>query len=605
VAAVNTRVEESVAVAGGREAPWLSPFVRQFHAEHGRAPRVLHIGNIANNAYLNAKILNRHGFDCDVLCYDYYHIMGCPEWEECDFAGTVDDQFRPDWSVLDLKGYERPRWFAQGPRHIAIEYLIAKRSGLSQRADRLWSDLRFANYTLSRPSATADGLPSARRDRRKKGELTWTRLHYAVHRIRDLVLRTRASNASYLAWAKLEAWAARRGDVGFVVAAFAAPFVVSAVVLLKLAWRLVPAESYEPAAPRVRATPRGTKAASVPADPSVPAKPRKPNMSWVAAFAEAFPDRPDQLTASEYEPYVHTIGPWRRLFDHYDIIQAYSTDVAFPMFAGKRPYVGFEHGTLRVFTLADNTLSRITALGYHCADHVMITNGDCLPYARKIKVKATTPMPHPFDDAFMRTVPDGSEALHQQHGVKYLFLCPLRHDWEIKGTDKYIRSLPAIADAIGRDFRVIMTEWGGQVAASKELARTLGVDDLIVWGPPLNRVQLVRHLKAADIVFDQIALPCFGGTAPQAIAVGVPVIMSYDPASTEWLVPEPAPILTAWTAEDIVTAVRTALDPAWRAAYRHQAERWYETHHSSRRVVEKHSEVYTAVSRAHGLLATP
>ena len=55
---------------------WLS----DFREAEGRAPRVLHIGNIANNAYLNAKILNRRGFECDVICYDYYHIMGCPEW---------------------------------------------------------------------------------------------------------------------------------------------------------------------------------------------------------------------------------------------------------------------------------------------------------------------------------------------------------------------------------------------------------------------------------------------------------------------------------------------------------------------------------------------
>ena len=53
------------------------------------------------------------------------------------------------------------------------------------------------------------------------------------------------------------------------------------------------------------------------------------------------------------------------------------------MLAEKHPYVGFEHGTLRVFTLADNALSRLTALGYHLADHVLITNGDCLGTRRK------------------------------------------------------------------------------------------------------------------------------------------------------------------------------------------------------------------------------
>ena len=54
--------------------------------------RILHIGNIANNAYLNAKILNEAGFECDVLCASYYHSMGNPEWEDADFEGVIKDQ---------------------------------------------------------------------------------------------------------------------------------------------------------------------------------------------------------------------------------------------------------------------------------------------------------------------------------------------------------------------------------------------------------------------------------------------------------------------------------------------------------------------------------
>ena len=41
--------------------------------------RVLHIGNVANNAYLNAKLLASAGVESDVLSYAHYHIMGSPE----------------------------------------------------------------------------------------------------------------------------------------------------------------------------------------------------------------------------------------------------------------------------------------------------------------------------------------------------------------------------------------------------------------------------------------------------------------------------------------------------------------------------------------------
>ncbi len=235
---------------------------------------------------------------------------------------------------------------------------------------------------------------------------------------------------------------------------------------------------------------------------------------------------------------------------------------------------------------------------------MFITNGDCLEHARRINVKSSVPMLHPFDDEAMARVEDDSARLRAQYGATRLFLCPLRHDWEVKGTDRYIRALPALVAAIGRDFRVITTAYGKEVDRSKALAEELGVADLIVWVEPLNRVQLLRHMKAVDVVFDQLAVPAFGGTAPQSMALGVPVIMSYDPAVTEWIIREPAPILAAGTTEEIVAAVSRALDPSWRRDYRAAAQRWYQTHHSSACVVELHAQAYHEVSRTSGLLAT-
>ncbi len=36
----------------------LRQWLDDFRAKHGRPPRLLHVGNIANNAYINAKLLN-------------------------------------------------------------------------------------------------------------------------------------------------------------------------------------------------------------------------------------------------------------------------------------------------------------------------------------------------------------------------------------------------------------------------------------------------------------------------------------------------------------------------------------------------------------------
>ncbi|MDX4013133.1 hypothetical protein Q6A86_09055, partial [Aliarcobacter skirrowii] len=88
--------------------------------------KVLHIGNIANNAYLNAKILNQYGIKSDVLSRDYYHIMGCPEWEDADFEGDYGDDNLPSWNKVDLKGFKSPSWFVKGNEFLAINCLISK-----------------------------------------------------------------------------------------------------------------------------------------------------------------------------------------------------------------------------------------------------------------------------------------------------------------------------------------------------------------------------------------------------------------------------------------------------------------------------------------------
>lgn len=114
-----------------------------------RALRVLHVGNVANNAYLNAKLLNEAGFDCDVLSYAHYHAMGAPEWEDADFTGSIDEA-RVDWRAVDLRGFARPRWFAQGPIADAVAYLQARRSGGNADAKWRWLEFRRDLITGSR-----------------------------------------------------------------------------------------------------------------------------------------------------------------------------------------------------------------------------------------------------------------------------------------------------------------------------------------------------------------------------------------------------------------------------------------------------------------------
>ena len=148
------------------QLPWKSR-LDQFIEQQGRPPHVLHVGNIANNGYNNAKILNAAGLWCDVIAYDYYHIMGCPEWEDADITGVIDDDFAPDFDQVDLGNFERPRWFVQGPRDVCLTYLAALSADDAQDSDELWNELIRGRQTHVKAASSTTTLARTWHRRRR------------------------------------------------------------------------------------------------------------------------------------------------------------------------------------------------------------------------------------------------------------------------------------------------------------------------------------------------------------------------------------------------------------------------------------------------------
>jgi SAM-dependent methyltransferase len=499
----------SMSSLGDAEA-WL----QTFSAQRQRPLRVLHVGNIANNAFLNAKFLRRYGIDCHVMSYDYYDVMATPEWEEHD---------GPRWRYL------RPAWFVQGPFRMCEPYLQAldDRSPMrSVHRARLWTYRRLHAY----PGILGRGAAAKRPLR---------------------VVRRAAMSAPAYTWSIVR-WLGRKSlrALGFSVD--------------------------EP--------PLGTGG-------SLPAV----AVRLAHRFAAVFPNRADRLLPEDVGPWAWD-SRWQRLFERYDVVQCYATDPIRALVAEKHPYVAYEHGTLRDFTLGDDPLYRLNALAYREADRVFVTNGDCLAYAHALGLERFTPMIHPVDVAQHQTVDhDSVAALRLELDATVVLFSPLRHDWAIKRPEVHIEALPEIRATVDGSVVLVLCDWGAEVERSRALAVELGVADMIVWRPPLNRLRLIRHIQAADIVLDQMALPHFGATAPQAIAAGTPVLMSYDPESTAWIVDEPAPILPAFDAAGVAAAVREGLDPDWRREFRARAERWTRLYHHPDRIVLEHCRAYRAV----------
>lgn len=82
---------------------------RVFQSLLGRPLRVAHVGNIANNAYLAAKVERSIGIDSVVISPDYSHVMGFPSWDESLCVARSGSHFSGD-----LRENDQPEWFVYG-----------------------------------------------------------------------------------------------------------------------------------------------------------------------------------------------------------------------------------------------------------------------------------------------------------------------------------------------------------------------------------------------------------------------------------------------------------------------------------------------------------
>jgi len=482
------------------------------HKPADRPLRVLHIGNIANNAYLNARLLNDAGLDCDVLCNDYYHIMGCPEWEDADFVGKPVNEFRPDWNAVDLQGFLRPRWFAQGPLRTCVNYLYRRRKEQVFRAAFWWHILTKSQY-LHSESPWSWSLPLFRR------------------------LKSFASSMR----------------------------------------RILSAE------------------------PS-----RFSHFDrFIKTLSDTFPDRHDVLCFNDIAPYQSSLNSMKRLFAEYDIVQGYGVSAIWPLLAGKRPYIAFEHGTIRSIPFVDSAVGRLTALAYHQADSVIITNADSEDAAKRLKVQEYHFVPHPVNEKWIQRGVGNAlrEQLLQELHADFLVFHPSRQHWEAqrhpsweKGNDIFIKGMAHFIHEVAPRAAAIFVAWGQKIEESMALLAQLGIANRIKWIPPQHSANMSRYIDACDLVADQFFLGAFGSIMPKSLAMGKPVIIYLDEKIHRWCLPEMPPIINARTPDEVLVGLTRAYqDPVWLRDLGDRGLRWYRAYHSNAVIREELIRLYRDV----------
>lgn len=496
--------------------------------------KILHIGNIANNAWQNARLLNlREGWEAVVLSYDYYHCMGAPEWDEANFrAEQLDDLFAPQWWKADLHGYVRPNWFVQGRMDRCVRFLTAVDP---IERDRCWVSLSIDNRT-------------------RQGECgAWVNLDKVFKYFRH-VLQMSLN-----------------------------------IALLRQFLRLMR---------KFRAILFGCCAVRVNI-----MEERAIIDELLSDFSRRFPEREDQLSEDDILPYITSARKLKAIWEEYDILQCYAVDPIFPMI-GNASYFAFEHGTLRDIPFENSPRGRLTALAYARAEHVFVTNFDCLENAQKIVGDSSkiSFLNHPWDESNMPSRDEAEELrkeLQRVLGTQYICFFPTRHDWiegrgyNDKGNDRLIKAVSRLNELDGISVGLVLCDWGHNQAETRALLKDEGLEHRAIWITPQATRRFLIYCMASDIVADQFVLGAFGGILIKTLSAGVPLCTYLDHEMVSRMYPEPPPIINAKSEDEIYSHLKSLLsEPEGLGEIGRAGRRWIEKYHRGEETVDKQIRCY-------------
>ena len=456
--------------------------------------QIVHLGNIANNAYNNSKYLNDIGpYSHVAVSYDNPHAMAYPEWEEIDTEENIAEYW-PNWSKFTFR---RPEWFHQ--LDVAGQDLNETKIVSMPTWAQLWTVRRRIAYWL------------------KDQGVKKTTLGYEAPKGLANILRV-------------------------------AP-VLPAYGLVSIAAQI--------ARHRLRK-----------------------NVSGTSVFEKDY--RIIAGIVASHTSRAH-------------LVQGYGMDVVTALLSGK-PFVAYEHGTLRDAPFDNTPAGSLLATAYKKAQHVFITNPDTLNSARRLGLENISFVPHVVDtDVFM---PGRNPEIRKQFNLNetdLVIIAPARQNWEVKRNERLIKAFCKLVDKVPHA-RLMLSDWGQNRDLTHDLVRRLSLNNFVRYYRPVPKRRSAQLLRAADIVVDQLHLPTFGALTPEALACGKVTLTSFNSSLNSWCYSVQPPIIPINNSEQLGTElIALANDPERRLKLGREGVSWVRREYSISRLTKAQNDVYDKI----------
>lgn len=504
-------------------------WLQLFREKHARSPKVLHIGNVANNAYINAKILNKAGLENHVLSYDSPFVMSCPEWEDAHLTDAVENLFDPNWKEMNLRGFKRPKWFAGGKFEIAL-YRLHQLHNKNKKFDLVPFARMIIALTLSLENLQKIKKilsPAAKILKymdRVLGSNTHTHLRKLTQKTVEKIHRIKVVE-------KKELGISLEKILSNNIALFASQF----------SDRTDKLEFSDLVGYQYRA------------------------MELSDVFAHY-----DIIIAYAYDGIYPLLANRKYFsFEHGTI-----RDI---------PYENSQAG--RICSLVYKNSQHAFVTNLDCVNSAKFLCGDSYTEINHPFDETTVADIKP-NKAERRT-------LCAELDSDFLIFHPTRHDWiggqgfADKANNLLIQ---AIGELRKNGYRVglICCEWGNNVLESMKLVDDYQITKYVKWVKPVGTVRFIQFCKTVDLVADQFKLGAFGGVTFKAMASGVPVMTYLNEELCLSRYHEMLPVVNCKTQQDIYDKIaHLCQNKDLLVAIGIKSKAWIYEHHSMSETVNR------------------
>jgi glycosyltransferase involved in cell wall biosynthesis len=248
--------------------------------------------------------------------------------------------------------------------------------------------------------------------------------------------------------------------------------------------------------------------------------------------------------------------PLIRELRHYDALLTMQSP--FLAYLSGRNYVATQMGgDIWYEASRDDVFGRLQRRSFGEAKAFIVSNPWSLAFARRYGFDNLVYLPFLIDqDRYSPGPPECRQEWQARTGGDFFIFMSARLDYYFKGSDTALAAFAKFAaDTPGA--RLVIAGWGADQDRAMGMLRELGIADRILVVPIAGKKRLIKYLRSADCLLDQLSMGYYGASALEGMACGVPVVINLNADQYDALIPEGcAPVCNAKDAQDVERYLR-------------------------------------------------